>query len=110
MSPAGVVMLTGFTHSFFDKYEAEIAAQRVAGVRGMANDIEVRLRDRERKSDPEIAREAVTAIKNELPYHWEKIQVLVKDKGIAPRRKRSDRITDRTACTSLQSWNRSASG
>lgn len=29
--------------------------------------------------DPEIAREAVAAIKNELPYFWEQTQVVVKD-------------------------------
>jgi osmotically-inducible protein OsmY len=75
----GVVTLTGFTHSFFDKYEAEIADRRVAGVRGVSNDIEVRLRDRDRKSEPEITREAVAAIKRELPYHWDKIQVVVND-------------------------------
>src|SRR6267142_47600 len=39
----GVVTLTGFTRSYMDKYEAERAAKRVAGVLGLANDIEVRL-------------------------------------------------------------------
>jgi osmotically-inducible protein OsmY len=75
----GVVTLTGFTHSYFDKYQAEMAAKRVAGVLGIANDIEVRLRDRDRKPDPEIAREAAAALKSELPYYWERIQVVVKD-------------------------------
>jgi osmotically-inducible protein OsmY len=56
-----------------------MAARRVAGVCGVANDIEARLRDRDRKSDPEIAREAVAGIKRELPYHWDKIQVVVND-------------------------------
>ena len=40
----GVVALTGFVHSYVDKYEAEAATKRVAGVVGVANDIEVRLR------------------------------------------------------------------
>jgi osmotically-inducible protein OsmY len=75
----GVVALTGFTHSYVDKYEAESAAKHVAGVIGVANDIEVRLRNVDEKSDPEIAREAVAAIKSQLPYSWENIKVVVKD-------------------------------
>ena len=31
------------------------------------------------KPDPEIAREAVAAIKSQLPYSWENIKVIVKD-------------------------------
>jgi osmotically-inducible protein OsmY len=75
----GVVTLTGFVHSYVDKYEAEAAAKRVAGVVGVANDIEVRLRNVDAKPDPEIAREAVAAIKSQLPYSWENIKVIVKD-------------------------------
>jgi osmotically-inducible protein OsmY len=74
----GVVTLTGFVHSYLDKYEAEAAAKRVAGVVGLANDIEVRLRNVDEKPDPEIAREAVAAIKSQLPYSWENIKVIVK--------------------------------
>jgi osmotically-inducible protein OsmY len=75
----GVVTLTGFVHSYVDKYEAEAATKRVAGVVGMANDIEVRLRNVDAKPDPEIAREAVAAIRSQLPYSWENIKVIVKD-------------------------------
>jgi osmotically-inducible protein OsmY len=75
----GVVTLTGFVHSYVDKYEAEVAAKHVAGVVGVANDIEVRLRNVDAKPDPEIAREAVAAIKSQLPYSWENIKVIVKD-------------------------------
>jgi osmotically-inducible protein OsmY len=74
----GVVALTGFTHSYVDKYEAESAVKHVAGVVGVANDIEVRLRSVDEKPDPEIAREAVAAIKSQLPYSWENIKVVVK--------------------------------
>jgi osmotically-inducible protein OsmY len=75
----GVVTLTGFVHSYVDKYEAEVAAKHVAGVVGVANDIEVRLRNVDARPDPEIAREAVAAIKSQLPYSWENIKVIVKD-------------------------------
>ncbi len=78
----GVVTLTGFVHSYVDKYEAEAAAKRVAGVVGLANDIEVRLHNVDEKPDPEIAREAVAAIKSQLPYSWENIKVIVKDSWV----------------------------
>lgn len=74
----GVVALTGFTHSYVDKYEAESAVKHVAGVVGVANDIEVRLPSVDDKPDPEIAREAVAAIKSQLPFSWESIKVVVK--------------------------------
>jgi osmotically-inducible protein OsmY len=76
----GVVALTGFVHSYSDKFEAERAAKRVAGVAGMADDIEVRLRSVDETPDPEIARDAVAAIKAQLPVSWEQIKVTV-DRG-----------------------------
>ena len=39
----GVVSLTGFVHSYWEKDAAERAAKRVYGVKGIANDIEVKL-------------------------------------------------------------------
>ena len=70
----GVVTLTGFVRSYRQKYEAEKDAKRVAGVLGVANDIEVRLPSNHEKPDPEIARDAVEAIKSELPYSHENDQ------------------------------------
>jgi osmotically-inducible protein OsmY len=75
----GVVMLTGFTKSYADKYEAETAAKRVSGVRAVVNDIEVRLPSVDERPDPEIAREAVAAIKSQLPISTENIKVIVKN-------------------------------
>ena len=63
----GVVTLAGFVKSYTDKYEAEAAAKRVAGVLGVANDIEVRMPSVDERPDPEIARDAVAAIKTQLP-------------------------------------------
>ncbi|MGZ3480932.1 MAG: BON domain-containing protein [Myxococcaceae bacterium] len=74
----GVVTLTGFVRSYTHKYEAEMDAKRVAGVSGVANEIQVRLPDVDRRPDPEIARDAVAALKSELPYSWEKIKVIVR--------------------------------
>jgi hypothetical protein len=55
----GVVMLTGVVRRYSDKQDAEAAAKRVAGVRGVANDIEVSVPAVDERPDPEIAREAV---------------------------------------------------
>ena len=75
----GVVTLTGFVKSYTDKYEAEAAAKRVSGVVAVANDIEVRMPSVDERPDPEIARDAVAAIKSQLPISSEKIKVIVKN-------------------------------
>jgi len=74
----GVVTLTGFVRSYSHRWEAEAAAKRVAGVVGVANDIEVRVPSADERPDPEIAREAVSAIKTQLPNSWEQIKVVVR--------------------------------
>jgi osmotically-inducible protein OsmY len=76
---SGVVTLAGFVRSYNQKYEAEAAAKRVAGVTGIANDLEVRLPSEEERPDPEIAREAVAALKNQLPYVADRIKVVAKN-------------------------------
>ena len=75
----GVVTLTGFVRSYSEKYEAERDAKRVSGVVGLANDIEVRLPSSDQRPDPEIAREAVNAIKSQLPFTHEHITPTVRD-------------------------------
>jgi osmotically-inducible protein OsmY len=75
----GVVTLTGFVRSYSQKYEAERAVKRVLGVAGVANDIQVRLPSENQRPDPEIARDAVAALKTELPYSSQNIKVTVKD-------------------------------
>src|ERR1700730_13288610 len=68
---SAVVTLTGFVHSYSDKLQAEADAKRVAGVAGVANDIEVR-------PDPEIARDVVTELRVQLPLSANKIKAVVK--------------------------------
>jgi osmotically-inducible protein OsmY len=75
----GVVTLTGFTRSYNEKWQAETDTKRVKGVAAVANDIEVRLPILNRRPDPDIARDIVTAIKNELPSAVEEIKAVVKD-------------------------------
>jgi osmotically-inducible protein OsmY len=75
----GVVSLTGFVKSYLDKYEAEVAAKRVAGVVGVANDLEVRIPSVDQRPDPDIARDAVAAMKAQLPFSSEHIKAVVKN-------------------------------
>ena len=75
----GVVTLAGFTKSYTDRLEAELAAKRVAGVHAVANDIEVRLPAIDQRPDPDIARDAVVALKSELPISHDRIKIIVKD-------------------------------
>ena len=75
----GVVTLAGFVPRYIDKYEAEKAAKRAAGVLAVANDIEIRLPAVDERPDPEIAREVVTALKNQLPFSHERIKAVVRN-------------------------------
>jgi osmotically-inducible protein OsmY len=78
----GVVTLTGFVRSYRQKRTAEQDVKRVAGVLGIANSIEVRLPIIHHRPDPEIARDVVEEIKNDLPFSAEKIKVFVEDRWV----------------------------
>jgi osmotically-inducible protein OsmY len=75
----GIVTLAGFVRSYAQRTEAERDAKRVAGVVGVANDIEVRLPVLDQRPDPEIARDAASALKAELPFSSENVKVVVRD-------------------------------
>jgi osmotically-inducible protein OsmY len=75
----GVVALTGYVKSYTEKFEAEAAAKRVAGVLGLANDLEVRLPGGTERPDPDIARDVVAAIKTRLPFTAQHIRAVVKN-------------------------------
>lgn len=75
----GVVALTGFVRSYGQKLQAEADAKRVAGVVGVANDVEVRVPTLDQRPDPELARDAIAALKANLPYSWEAIKTIVKN-------------------------------
>ena len=74
----GVVTLSGFVRSYWDKDAAEKAAKRVFGVRGVANDIEVK--PSTVRTDPEIAREAIQELESHVSIPNDKIKVTV-EKG-----------------------------
>jgi osmotically-inducible protein OsmY len=73
----GVVLLSGYVHSYFEKDRAEAAAKRVKGVCGVANDVIVRLAIGAGTSDPEIARAAVAALKATAPQLADRLKVIV---------------------------------
>lgn len=73
---SGVVTLAGIVHDYSEKVEAERAAKRVKGVYGLVNEIEVRVASGER-SDADIAQEAVTVLRMQLPVSSESIKTIV---------------------------------
>jgi osmotically-inducible protein OsmY len=75
----GIVALTGYIPSYAQKFQAEMDAKRVAGVLGVANDIEVRVPALDQKPDPEIARDAVNALTKQLPFSSQNLKVVVHD-------------------------------
>ena len=58
----GVVTLRGSVPHYFEKCSAEKAAQRVGGVRAVADELEVNLFPEYARSDDEIARNALSAL------------------------------------------------
>jgi osmotically-inducible protein OsmY len=73
----GVVTLSGFVSSYWEKDAAEKAVKRVYGVRGLANDIEVKLLSK--RTDPEIARDAVHELESHISIPADKIKVTVRN-------------------------------
>lgn len=75
----GVVTLTGTVATYAEKNAAEEAARAVAGVRAIANDIEVVLDDTAKRSDSDIAAAALASIKSNVALPAEAIKVIVRD-------------------------------
>jgi osmotically-inducible protein OsmY len=73
----GVVTLTGSVSSYAEKLIAEDAAKRVFGVRAVANDVQVQLRDGHKRTDTEIAKAAIDALRwhSMVPDEWIKVTV-----------------------------------
>jgi osmotically-inducible protein OsmY len=75
----GIVTLTGTVDSYAKKREAEKAAKSVAGVKAVAEEIEVQYGSSSQKSDTEIATAAVNALKWNISVPSNKIDVKVED-------------------------------
>jgi osmotically-inducible protein OsmY len=73
----GVVTLTGFVRSFPEKQSAERAAKRVAGVKAVAEEIEVRLPGIHERTDSDIAKSAVAALAWNVMVPRDSVKVMV---------------------------------
>jgi len=76
----GVVMLEGTVDSFAEKWAAEKAARRVASVKGLAIDLDVKLPGFSERSDADIARAAETALDWDVSVPRDRVKVTV-EKG-----------------------------
>src|SRR5258708_8720064 len=59
----GIVMLTGWVDSYLKKIAAEEAAYRVRGVKAVVNDIEVRLPSSSERTDVDLAKAVLNALR-----------------------------------------------
>jgi osmotically-inducible protein OsmY len=73
----GVVTLSGYVSSYWEKDAAEKAVKRIYGVRAVANDIQVKLSTM--RTDPEIARDAVHELESHISIPADKIRATVKN-------------------------------
>ncbi|MCQ6961569.1 BON domain-containing protein [Mucilaginibacter aquariorum] len=75
----GIVTLSGIVDSFSKKLDAERAAKKVAGVKAIAEDIQIGVSPVYRKTDAEIAEAVVNALKWHSAVPDDKILVKVED-------------------------------
>lgn len=73
----GVVSLTGWVDSYLKKMAAEEDAYRVPGVKAVVNDIEVRLPGSAERTDVDLAKAVLDALKWDAGVPTDKIQVTV---------------------------------
>ena len=75
----GIVTLGGFVDSYADKRKAEGVAARVKGVKAIANEIEVALPTVSKRTDPDIARAVLDALRWNVAVPRDAIRVKVED-------------------------------
>jgi osmotically-inducible protein OsmY len=73
----GVVTLVGEVTTYSERFEAEKAVRRVAGVQGLANDLDVRVDEVRPPHDPDIAQRALSAIDWNVAIPKASVKVLV---------------------------------
>jgi osmotically-inducible protein OsmY len=73
----GIVTLSGFVDSYTEKWAAEQAAKKVAGVKAVAVEIEVKLPGSSQRTDAEIAQSAATALRAHTWIPSDKIKLSV---------------------------------
>lgn len=75
----GVVTLTGFVDSYAEKFTAERTAERLNGVKAVADDIKVRVPGLYQRSDTDIAHAAVNALRWDIQVPDDRIKAAVDD-------------------------------
>ncbi|ROH99796.1 BON domain-containing protein [Chryseobacterium daecheongense] len=75
----GIVSLTGFVDSYAKKMEAENAAKKVIGVKALVENIEVKFPSSWSKTDAEVAKEVLNALKFNYSIPDDSIKVKVED-------------------------------
>ncbi|PRB06102.1 ornithine aminotransferase [Chryseobacterium sp. MYb7] len=75
----GVISLTGIVDNYAKKAEAENAAKKVAGVKALVENIEVKFPSSLKKADAEVAKEALDALQSNYSVPDDKIMVKVED-------------------------------
>jgi osmotically-inducible protein OsmY len=75
----GVITLTGTVATYVEKIAAERAAKRVAGVRAVANDIQVQPVGSYRRNDTDLAQAVLRALEWDIAVPDEKIKARVDD-------------------------------
>jgi osmotically-inducible protein OsmY len=75
----GVITLSGHVGSYAEKLAAERATKRVAGVRGVAQEIEVRYPNDKKTADDQIAKRALDVITWNTTLPKESVQVRVQN-------------------------------
>lgn len=75
----GVVTLSGYVGSYAERHAAEEAAQSVAGVKALANDIVVELPFNTRRSDGELADAALAALRSHVQVPMDAVKIVVRD-------------------------------
>ncbi len=76
---AGVVTLDGHVENYTEKSAAEAAAWRVRGVKGIAEEIKVRLPDSIKRTDEEIAEAALSRLSWDVSVPRDAVSVRVQD-------------------------------
>jgi osmotically-inducible protein OsmY len=75
----GVVTLAGVIASFSEKWAAEDAMKRVAGVKGFANELEIQLSAFHQRTDADIARAAVNVLEWNVNVPHDRVRVTVEN-------------------------------
>ena len=73
----GIVILSGHVPSYWERYAAERAAKRVYGVKAVVNEIDVKLAGSSQRTDEDIARAAINALRANFSLPKDKIKVTV---------------------------------